>query len=129
MGLAREKHMADEKKSNLFSAYKVVMQNGPQLSDSLQAYLIESTAPDNIDDDIDDNINNNIKYRDKLIPLEVDADGGVIDEIVDRLSNSNNPTLVISVHGFNNPRNVLLEPDSKATIARVAGQRSGCRPV
>ncbi|PNE12054.1 MAG: hypothetical protein CR217_05515 [Beijerinckiaceae bacterium] len=84
------------------------MQNQPHLPDSLHAYLIESTAPENIDDKPNDNTNDNNTYKDKLIPINVDADGGVIDEIVDTLIRSKNPTLVISVHGFNSPRDVIL---------------------
>ncbi|MGH6839787.1 MAG: alpha/beta hydrolase [Methylocella sp.] len=91
----------------LFSAYKVIMQNQPDIPDRLHAYLVESTAPDNIDDIIDDYSRNN-KYKDKLIQLTVDGEGGFIDEIADTLDHSKNPTLVISVHGFNNPPNVIL---------------------
>ena len=100
--------MSELENPKLFSAYKVVMQNQPHLPDSLHAYLIESTAPENIDDKPNDNTNDNNTYKDKLIPINVDADGGVIDEIADTLIRSKNPTLVISVHGFNSPRDVIL---------------------
>ncbi|HUB65540.1 MAG TPA: hypothetical protein VL996_14045, partial [Methylocella sp.] len=99
--------MTEAKNLKLFSAYKILLQNPPH-PDSLQAYLIESTAPDNIDDIIVDNSKDNIKYKDILKPISVDDDGGVIDEIADTLSSSKNPALVISVHGFNNPRDVIL---------------------
>jgi hypothetical protein len=46
--------MSELENPKLFSAYKVVMQNQPQFPDSLHAYLIESTAPENIDD-VDEN--------------------------------------------------------------------------
>jgi hypothetical protein len=102
-----ETSMPDSKNPALFSAYRVVMHQ-PLLSDSLHAYLIESTAPDNIDDDIDNSVNSSTKYKDMLKPLKIDGDGGVINEIVDILGCSKKPTLVISVHGFNNPRDVIL---------------------
>src|SRR6516165_4251173 len=101
-----ETSMSDSKNPALFSAYRVVMPNQPLLSDSRHAYLIESTAPDNIDDDIDNSVNSSTKYKDMLKPLKIDGDGGVINEIVDILGCSKKPTLVISVHGFNNPRDV-----------------------
>jgi hypothetical protein len=78
-----ETSMPDSSNLTLFSGYRVVMPCQPLLSDSLHTYLIESTAPDNIDDDTDNNINSSTKYKDTLIPLKVDGDGGVIDEIAD----------------------------------------------
>jgi len=43
--------MTEEKGSDQFSAYEVIVQDGnPNSPDSMHAYLIESTAPDNIDD-------------------------------------------------------------------------------
>lgn len=103
-----ETSMPDSNKFALFSAFRVVMANQASLSDCLHAYLIESTAPDNIDDEIDNNVRSGVEHKDILVPLKVDGDGGVIDEIACTLSSSKNPTLVISVHGFNNPRDVIL---------------------
>ncbi|MGH6834217.1 MAG: alpha/beta hydrolase [Methylocella sp.] len=99
--------MTEANNPKLFTAYKVVMQTQPDIPYSLHAYLVESTAPDNIDDIMDDS-GNNTKYKYKLIPLKVDGEGCFIDEIADTLDQSKNPTLVISVHGFNNPRDVIL---------------------
>lgn len=103
-----ETSMLDSNKFALFSAFRVVMANQASLSDCLHAYLIESTAPDNIDDEIDNNVRSGVEHKDILVPLKVDGDGGVIDEIACTISSSKTPTLVISVHGFNNPRDVIL---------------------
>lgn len=105
----------------VFSAYRVKSTNP---SDPICAYLIENTAPDNIDDNITCNSYNDAKYRDNLVNLGVDdgIDGGkgFLDEVVDALyeklskpkdfskPSDDEPTLVISVHGFNNPRKVIL---------------------
>ncbi|MGB8898851.1 MAG: alpha/beta hydrolase [Methylocella sp.] len=112
----------EETDLQLFSAYKVKPRNN---SDTLSAYLIESTAPDNIDDNINYYTSyDDSKYKDKLTQLKVDKNGA-LDEIVsalyDKLCNHDfsdqnyisnpdygAPTLVISVHGFNNPRDVIL---------------------
>jgi esterase/lipase superfamily enzyme len=99
---------AEEKKPHLFSAYRVVTPKTPLIPYGLKAYLIESTAPDNIDDKTMDTDNNSGKYAGILEPLKVDGEGGVLDEIANALNHSPNPSLVISVHGFNNPRDVIL---------------------
>jgi hypothetical protein len=92
----------------LFSAYKVVVPMSEHWTQNgLHAYLFESTAKDNIDDNLRDNISDS-NYIDKLKPLSVTSNGGVVDEIVEALRSSKDPTLVISVHGFNNPRDVIL---------------------
>ena len=81
--------------ANLFHAYRV---RTPDTK--IHAYFIESTAPDNIDDPE--------KLQDPLPDsVIVDADQA-IDEIATTLRNSDNPTLVLSIHGFNNPREVIL---------------------
>ena len=97
--------MTEENKPKLFSAYRVLPEKKEGISDNLHAYLIESTASTNIEiaDTSDDS-----KYKGKLIHLKADGDGGVIDEIASALCNSKNPNLLISVHGFNNPRDVIL---------------------
>ncbi len=81
--------------TNLFSSYKVLAPGA-----TLHAYLIESTAPDHIDDPI---VNPaelpNTKY--------VDFDEA-ISAIASALKRSENPTLIVSVHGFNSPRSVIL---------------------
>ncbi len=86
---------------NLFRAFKVAT-----TGTEILAYLIESTAPDNIDD----------KLKAQEPPektVEDDADKA-IETISSQLHKSSNPTLVISVHGFNNPRKIVLPGYQKA---------------
>jgi hypothetical protein len=82
--------------TDLFSAYKVRSNKA-----NIHAYLIESTAPDNIDDPT--TIQQTPPNTDRL-----GADDA-IDKITDTLAGSANPTLVVSIHGFNNPRKVILQ--------------------
>jgi hypothetical protein len=91
---------------NLFAAHKVV-QNPPS---NISAYLIESTAPDNIDDQL-------ISYAhyDQIECLNPDT---AVQQVADTLAQSDNPTLVISIHGFNNPRDIIL-PSYKESFDRV----------
>ncbi len=102
--------MKEAPNTELFSAYKVKVQNQPDIHNGLHAYLVESNAPDNIDeiDHCDNNIKYKGQYKDILTQLKVDGDGGFIEEIANTLDNSKNPTLIISVHGFNNPPEVIL---------------------
>ena len=91
---------------NLFSAYKVI-QNPPT---HISAYLIESTAPDNIDDRLE----TQTQY-DQIESLDPDT---AVAQIAATLAKSDNPTLVMSIHGFNNPREVIL-PTYKESFDRV----------
>jgi hypothetical protein len=89
----------DANMPNQFAAYKVV-QNPPT---NISAYLIESTAPDNIDEQFVTHT-----LYDQIECLTLDT---AIDQIADTLANADDaddPTLVVSVHGFNNPRDVIL---------------------
>lgn len=96
--------------SDLFSAYEVYVKDS-----KIPAYIIESTAPDNIDD----NVNNLDTVRTTQIQKIVEKVGDItvnkvnadklIANIVDHLRISDNPSLVISIHGFNNPFHVIIE--------------------
>jgi hypothetical protein len=88
-------HMTD-----LFSAYAA-----RGTGTKVHAYLIESTAPNNIDDE------NTASNEQDTHKIGADV---VIDQIVNNLSKSQNPTLVISIHGFNNPRDIILEGYKKS---------------
>ena len=56
--------MKEAPNTELFSAYKVKVQNQPEYSYGLHAYLVESNAPDNIDEI--DHCDNNIKYKETI---------------------------------------------------------------
>jgi pimeloyl-ACP methyl ester carboxylesterase len=82
--------------TDLFSAYEV-----RAAGTKIHAYLIESTAPENIDD--------TVKAQD--VPQyteQINADDA-IEKITNDLKNSDNPTLVVSIHGFNNPRDIIFD--------------------
>jgi hypothetical protein len=73
--------------TDLFYAYRV------QTPDTkIHAYLIESTAPDNIDDPV-----NAQDEQPNTVIISADE---AIDEISINLQKSDNPTMVISIHGF-----------------------------
>jgi hypothetical protein len=80
--------------ADLFTAYAA-----QGTGTKVHAYLIESTAPNNIDD---------VESPPEQDTHQIGADT-VIDKIVDDLRASTNPTLVISIHGFNNPREIILD--------------------
>ena len=81
--------------ADLFTAYAA-----QATGTKVHAYIIESTAPNNIDD-----VGIPSEQQD---PHQIGADA-VIDRIVNDLKNSENPTLVLSIHGFNNPRDIILD--------------------
>jgi hypothetical protein len=80
--------------ADLFTAYAA-----QGTGTKVHAYLIESTAPNNIDD---------VESPPEQDTHQIGADT-VIDKIVNDLRASTNPTLVISIHGFNNPREIILD--------------------
>ncbi len=82
--------------TDLFSAYEVQVPGA-----KIPAYLIESTAPNNIDD----------PATCQIVPTDTEQISAVvaIDRIVHRLMAFKNPKLVVNVHGFNNPRNIILQ--------------------
>ncbi|WGJ13336.1 alpha/beta hydrolase [Methylocapsa sp. D3K7] len=81
--------------ADLFTAYAA-----QATGTKVHAYIIESTAPNNIDD-----VGIPPEQQD---PHQIGADA-VIDRIVNDLKNSENPTLVLSIHGFNNPRDIIID--------------------
>jgi hypothetical protein len=81
-----------------FSAYTVLSPGA-----TLHAYLIESTAPDNIDDPIIDPASATPASTTRIPSFDQ-----AIADIATALKNSENPTLIVSVHGFNSPRSVIL---------------------
>jgi pimeloyl-ACP methyl ester carboxylesterase len=81
--------------ADLFRAYKV---DGA----AIPGYFIESTAPDNLDD----RFTAPPPLRAKLTPLNPNE---AIAEIVDHLAEASDPNLVLMIHGFNNPRKVVLD--------------------
>jgi hypothetical protein len=88
-------------------------------------YFIESTAPDNVDDtgrmpDLPP------EYRKYLKKIEADE---AVEEIAKTLAGSQNPNLVVMVHGFNNPEPAVLKMYLGAAMAierdKVVKDREG----
>ena len=88
-------------------------------SNGFQAYWIESSAPLNVDDkeekaaDEMDRGDPVLKAAWKKLKDMPDPDEA-IKEIADYLNGCENPQLVISIHGFNNPAPVVLDRYTKA---------------
>ena len=87
-----------------FTAYKAVDVDIP-------IYLIESTAPNNVDDT--DKISTDPLPHLQLIPDSDDA----VRQIAADLAKGNHPNLVVMVHGFNNPKPEVLKTYTAAAIA------------
>jgi hypothetical protein len=79
-----------------FSVYKVDLET-PADQVELCAYLVESTAPINLDDD-------DCGDGAECVPEGTSEVPDGIDKIVEKLKDSRNPNLVVNVHGFNCPR-------------------------
>src|SRR5215475_13150285 len=76
-------------------------------------YFIESTAPDNVDDtgrlpELPP------EYRKYLTKIEADQ---AVEEIAKTLADSQDPNLVVMVHGFNNPEPAVLNMYLGAAMA------------
>jgi pimeloyl-ACP methyl ester carboxylesterase len=87
--------------ADLFSAYEVQDPGA-----TLHAYLFESTAPDNIDDPV-----NTPDVPRKTVKISA---AEAVEKIASALKTSlktsiNPPSLIISIHSFNNPRDVILK--------------------
>lgn len=80
----------------LFSAYEIQVSAA-----KIPAYFIESTAPNDIDE-----LDNNQAVPNKTVKIGADD---AIERIVHYLMAFENPTVVVNVHGFNNPRQLILE--------------------
>jgi hypothetical protein len=85
----------------LFSVYVVDVKpdNGRPI---VPAFFVESTAPDNIDD------------KDGALATPNGCKPSEIDDIVGMLGQQQNPKLLITVHGFNTPREKVLETYRKS---------------
>lgn len=83
--------------SIFFRAYKI-LSNGSNIS----AYFIESTATENVED---------APLSASVSPADMEKieENDVIPNIIDYLMSSNEPNLVISIHGFNTPRDIAIE--------------------
>src|ERR1700730_10871215 len=82
--------------ADLFCAYEVQDPGA-----TLHAYLFESTAPDDIDDAV--------KTQDvprKTVQISTTE---AVKKIASALKNSINPPFIVRIHGFNNPRDVILK--------------------
>ena len=80
-------------------------------------YFIESTAPDNVDDaELTDPLS---EIPDDLKPYlkPVDPADDAVREIASRLAAGKTPSLVVMVHGFNNPEAAVLQMYAQAAIA------------
>lgn len=93
-----------------FSVYMVDVKpdNGRQV---VPAFFVESMAPDNIDDKV-----GALATPEHCIPSK-------IDNIVEMLAQQQNPKLLINVHGFNTPREKVLENLYKILPGSEPGQR------
>lgn len=69
------------------------------------AFFVESTAPDNIDD------------KERVLPTPENCKVSELDKIVETLAKQKNPKLLITVHGFNTPRERVLETFRESFIA------------
>jgi hypothetical protein len=94
--------------SRLFAIYEV--QVGHE-APAIPAFFIESTAPNNLDDK-DGAPGKTPEYCVK-IPTPREA----IDRIAEELARQPEPKLVIPVHGFNSPRDAVLETYKKSFLA------------
>jgi pimeloyl-ACP methyl ester carboxylesterase len=93
--------------NRLFAAYEVKVDSETL---PVPAFFIESTAPDNFDDKSVD-----LPTPDYLVDLG--DPNNAIDRIAEKLAEQREPKLVITVHGFNTPRESALEIYRKSFLA------------
>jgi pimeloyl-ACP methyl ester carboxylesterase len=103
--------------SELFAAYEVNVGNEP---DHVPGFFIESTAPNNIDDK-DGTPLETPKDCSKLASVEV-----AIDRIADQLAQQQQPKLVLTVHGFNSPRETVINSFAKSFKAAIRNRGLVC---
>jgi pimeloyl-ACP methyl ester carboxylesterase len=72
---------------------------------TVPAFFVESTAPLNFDD------------KDTPLPTPPHTKDSDLDEIVDALAHAARPKLLISVHGYNTPRQNALDTFTKSFLA------------
>ena len=77
---------------------------------SVPTYLIESTAPDNVDD----TAKIASKLHPKLAPIDSDL---AVKQIAEALVTGAEPNLVVMVHGFNCPQHIVLQLYGEAVTA------------
>ena len=97
----------------LFHAYKFRNSN-----ERVAAYFIESTASANVD--VADPPDNDLDSLRILESTERLSDAGAVDEIAAQVKGMKNPEMVFLIHGFNNPRPVVLKRLEQA-FESVAG--------
>ena len=74
-------------------------------------FFIESTAPNNVDGEVPSNAS---KPPPDLTEIDPDR---AIEKIAQTLASGQKPNLVVMVHGYNNPRDVVLRMYRNAAIA------------
>ena len=77
---------------------------------SVPTYLIESTAPDNVDD----TAKLTSKLHPELAPIDSDL---AVKQIAEALVTGAEPNLVVMVHGFNCPQHIVLQLYGEAVTA------------
>jgi pimeloyl-ACP methyl ester carboxylesterase len=88
--------------TDLFAVYEVKVGGA---APAIPAFFIESTAPNNFDD----------KGAPPTTPDHCVE--SAIDRIVEKLSEQDEPKLVITVHGFNSPREAVLSTYTKSFLS------------
>jgi pimeloyl-ACP methyl ester carboxylesterase len=94
--------------SQLFAAFEVKVDHE---TPAIPAFFIESTAPNNLDDK--DAVPGKTPEYCVKIPTPREA----VDRIAEELARQPEPKLVITVHGFNSPRDAVLETYKKSFLA------------
>ena len=94
--------------SQLFAAYEV---NVDHETPAVPAFFIESTAPNNLDD------KDGAQVKTPDYCVEIPTAQAAIDRIAEKLAEQAEPKLVITVHGFNSPRDAVLETYKKSFLA------------
>jgi len=77
----------------------------PPGASTVPAFFVESTAPVNFDD------------KDNPLPTPPNCKPSNLDDIVDALARASDPSLLITVHGYNTPRQSALETYAKSFLA------------
>jgi pimeloyl-ACP methyl ester carboxylesterase len=94
--------------SQLFAAYEVRVDDE---TPAIPAFFIESTAPNNLDD----KDGGPAKSPDYCVEIATAQEA--IDRIAERLAEQAEPKLVVTVHGFNSPRDAVLKTYEKSFLA------------
>jgi hypothetical protein len=92
----------------LFVAYEVKVHRETL---PIPAFFIESTAPNNLDD------KDGAPVKTPDYCVEIQPPQAAIDRIAEELAEQPEPKLVITVHGFNSPRDAVLKTYEKSFLA------------